>query len=70
VLAVYEAVSSTSTERETLGTAKLDPLWLQLHQGPLVLEARMNREYELDLAVSTADGARIALKLGAPATRS
>jgi hypothetical protein len=59
-------VSSTATEREMLGSAKLDPMWLQLHQGPLFLEARMNREYELELAAATADGARIALKLVGP----
>lgn len=66
VIAIYEAVSSTATEREMLGSAKLDPMWLQLHQGPLFLEARMNREYELELAAATADGARIALKLVGP----
>ena len=64
VMAFYEAVDSTSTEREMLGTVRVDELWLQLHQGPLFLEARMNREYELELAAVTADGARMQLKLG------
>jgi molecular chaperone DnaK len=63
VMAFYEAVSSTSTEREMLGSVKIDEMWLQLHQGPLFLEARMNREYVLDLAAVTADGARLALTL-------
>jgi molecular chaperone DnaK len=63
VIAVYEAVSSTSTEREMLGSAQVDPQWLQIHPGPLVLEARMNGEYELELWASAEDGARIAVKL-------
>jgi molecular chaperone DnaK len=64
VMAFYEAVSSTSTEREMLGTVRVDEMWLQYHQGPLFLEARMNREYGLDLQAVTADGARLQLKLG------
>ena len=63
VMAFYEAVSTSSTEREVLGTARVDELWMQLHQGPLFLEARMNREYELELTAVTADGARAPLKL-------
>jgi molecular chaperone DnaK len=62
VMAFYEAVASTSTEREMLGSVKIEELWLQLHQGPLFLEARMNREYALELQAVTADGAKLALK--------
>ncbi len=63
VMAFYEAVSSTSTEREILGSARVDEMWLKLHEGPLFLEARMNREYELELCAVTADGAKLPLAL-------
>jgi molecular chaperone DnaK len=65
-VAFYEAVNFTSTEREVLGSVKIDEEWLASHPGRIYLDARMDREYELKLAVSTEDGESLPLKLLGP----
>lgn len=66
-IAFYEAVTFTSTEREVLGSARVDDAWLAQHPGRIFLDARMDREYELKLSVSTEDGESLPLKLQPPA---
>lgn len=65
-IAFYEAVTFTSTEREVLGSARVDDQWLAAHPGRIFLDARMDREYELKLSVSTEDGDSLPLKLLMP----
>jgi molecular chaperone DnaK len=61
VLAFYEAVSSTATEREMLGTAKADPGWLAHNPGELTLEIKLDKNLELSAVLRCRNGAMLQL---------
>ena len=63
--AFYEATSSTATERDLVGTVRIEADWLKQHAGDVTLEVRMGREFDLQLIAHCA-GVRLPLELQAP----
>lgn len=62
VLGVYEAIDTTSLERDHLGTARVEASWLDQHPGDLVLEARVGQDFALQLFLH-AGSARVPLPI-------
>ncbi len=55
-LAFFEAVNATATEREILGTARIDAAWLLQNPGPLVVEVQVDRDLAVTLRLHTDAG--------------
>ena len=55
-LAVFEAADTASVDRELLGMVTVSPEWLASHAGDLTLEVRIGFDFELTVAIISADG--------------
>ena len=65
-LLFYEALEPASTDREILGSARVEPDWMLAHNGVVSVEVMVTQSYSLDIAVRAQDGARLRLELTPP----
>jgi molecular chaperone DnaK len=67
VMGLYEAVDTTSLERDVLGTVRVEPGWLTKNSGALTLEAFLGADSELTLFLDAEGGQKLPLELKPPA---
>jgi molecular chaperone DnaK len=66
VVAFYEATSSTATEREMLGSIKVDPDWLAKNAGDITLDVHLDRNLDLNCEVKSKSGGALKLQVIQP----
>ena len=66
VFGIYEAVDSTSLDRDHLGTVRVEADWLAENPGDLIVEAWMNTDLDLTLFLQASEGGKIPLTIAKP----
>ncbi|QDE87241.1 Hsp70 family protein [Myxococcus xanthus] len=57
-IALFEALDSTTVDRELLGTVRVELDWRTTYKGPTTLELRMGQDFVLSAALVSPQGAR------------
>ncbi|QDE70128.1 Hsp70 family protein [Myxococcus xanthus] len=57
-IALFEALDTTTVDRELLGTVRVELDWRTTHKGPTTLELRMGQDFILSAALVSPQGAR------------
>jgi molecular chaperone DnaK len=65
-MAVYEALSATSADRELLGTARIGASWLARNRGELFLDMAMGRDFGLRITLRADGGESLRIPLLPP----
>ncbi|AKQ64803.1 Chaperone protein DnaK [Myxococcus hansupus] len=62
-IALFEALDTTTVDRELLGTVRVELDWRTTHKGPTTLELRMGQDFVLNAALVSSQGDRLPLAI-------